>query len=95
MNDCFCSFFLMALITTCFFLLRLKLKWLKNGGAKVFIAAYGFLRIITFLAGDHNINKFLIILKTYAHYLRHIFINQKQNIKTEVHLLTKMKNTDC
>ena len=57
MNDCFCSFFLMALITTCFFLLRLKLKWLKNGGAKVFIAAYGFLRIITFLAGDHNIQQ--------------------------------------
>ena len=30
---------------------------MKNGGAKVFIAAYGFLRIITFLAGDHNIQQ--------------------------------------
>ena len=32
-----------------FFLLRLKLKWLKIGGAKVYIVAYIFLRIITCL----------------------------------------------
>ena len=31
------NFFLMALITTRFFLFRLKLKHLKKGGAKVFI----------------------------------------------------------
>ena len=48
-NNYFCSVFLMAFTTTCFFLLRLKLKWLKIGGAKVFIVAYIFVRIITCL----------------------------------------------
>ena len=46
--DVFCRFFLMTLITTHFFPLRLKLKWLKNGGTKVFIVACIFLRIIIF-----------------------------------------------
>ena len=36
-------------------------------------------------------NKFLIILKTYFHYLRHKFINQKQNVKACVHIFTKIK----
>ena len=40
-------FFLMGLITTRFFLFMLKLKWLKNGGAKAFIAIYIFFKIIT------------------------------------------------
>ena len=30
----------------------------------------------------------------YVHYLRHRFINQKQNLKTEVHIFTKVKNKD-
>ena len=45
----FCSYLLMALITKCFFLSRLKLKRLKNGGAKIFNVTCVFLRIITFL----------------------------------------------
>ena len=44
----FCSYFLVALITKCFFLSRLKLKRLKNGGAKIFNVTCVFLRIITF-----------------------------------------------
>ena len=31
------SFFLMILIATRFFVFRLKLKWLKNGGTETFI----------------------------------------------------------
>ena len=30
----------------------------------------------------------------YVHCLRHRFINQKQNAKTEVHIFTKIKNKD-
>ena len=41
-------FFLMALITKHFFLFTLKLKWLKNGGPKAFIATCIFFRIIIF-----------------------------------------------
>ena len=44
MNVCF---FPMAL--TRFLLFRLKLKWLKNGGAKVFIVTCIFFRMITFI----------------------------------------------
>ena len=33
-------------------------------------------------------------LWSYVHYLRHRFINQKQNLKTEVHIFTKVKNKD-
>ena len=36
----------------------------------------------------------LTILKTYVHYLRHRFINQKSNIKAGVHIFTNIKNTD-
>ena len=39
-------------------------------------------------------NKFLIILKRYVHYLRHIFTNQKLNVKAGVHSFRKIKNTD-
>ena len=44
---------------------------------------------------DHTFNnKFLIIhTQTYVHYLRHRCINQKRNVKTEVHIFTKIKNT--
>ena len=42
------SFFLMAFITTRFFLLRCKLKWSKNGGTKVFIVTCIIFRITTF-----------------------------------------------
>ena len=55
----------MALITTRFFLFRLKLKWLKNGGAKLFFVTCIFFRIITristisftgsSLKNDHNV----------------------------------------
>ena len=35
------------------------------------------------------------ILEIYFHYLRHRFINQKKkNVKTGVHIFTKIKNTD-
>ena len=42
------GFFPMALITTRFFLFKLKLKWLKYGGAKDFIITCIFPKIITF-----------------------------------------------
>ena len=42
------SFSLMALIIRHFLPFRLKLKWLKNVGAKIFIANFIFFRIITF-----------------------------------------------
>ena len=42
------SFFLMTLITTRSFLFGLKLKWLINGGTKVFIANCIFFRVLTF-----------------------------------------------
>ena len=66
-----------------FFLFRLKLKWLKNGGVRVFIAPCIFLRTITFFIKKILTLKtiltetFLIILKTYIYYLRHRFANQK------------------
>ena len=41
------NFFLIALFTTCFFPFKLKLKWLKNGGAKDFTVICNFLRITT------------------------------------------------
>ena len=34
-----------------------------------------------------------VILKAYVQYLPHGFINQKQNVKTGVHIFTKIKNT--
>ena len=46
------------------------------------------------LKNDTFNNKLLIILKTYFHYLPHRFIDQKWNVKTVVHILTKTKNTD-
>ena len=61
-NDCFCSLFLVVIITTRFFMSRFKLKQLRNGGAKVFIVFCIFLRIITFfifsiLSLDQNLVK--------------------------------------
>ena len=35
----------------------------------------------------------LIFLKTYAHYLRHRFINQKSDVTTGIHIFIKIKNT--
>ena len=42
-----------------------------------------------------NLKKFLKVLKTYVHYLRHRFINQKLNVKTGAHNFTKIKSTDA
>ena len=55
------SFFHMDVITTRFFIFRLKLKWLKKGGVKDFIATYIFLRKTTFF----------IILTSYFQYSFH------------------------
>ena len=35
-----------------------------------------------------------LILKTYVHYIRHRFFNQKLNEKAVVHIFTKMKIAD-
>ena len=40
----------------------------------------------------HSITS-LIILKTYVQYFHHRFINQKWNVKTGVHIFTKIKQT--
>ena len=64
------SFFLIALISTSFFLFRLKLIWLKNGGVKAFIVTCIFLRIITSLSS----------LKYKSEILVSVFLSVDQNL---------------
>ena len=67
------SFFLLTVITPRFFLFRVKLKWLKNGGAKHLV--------IHLTTKSFNYNKLPVIFKAHVHYLRHRFINQKIKCK--------------
>ena len=78
------SFFLIALIITWFSLFRLKLKWLKNSGAKVFIFSRIFLKII------------ILSLKYQSDTVFSAFFSLDQNsMKLEKNDHTLSKNKPC
>ena len=74
------------------------LWWMENGGVKDFIVSCIFLIAFSvFLSLDQNLMKpqklsqVSKLLKTYVHYLRHRFINQKWHVKTGSFFLQKSK----
>ena len=75
----FC-FFSMALISTRFFLFRLKLKWLKNGRTKVFIVTCIFFRIISFFIKYKSDNVFSVFLSALSLDQNLIKVEKQSNI---------------